>query len=77
VTTKAELLEQCAEAAHNAWMAEKMRRGVTTWPNELGDEQLRPYDELAESVKEFDRIVIGGIMSVLAEHGLTTELADA
>jgi hypothetical protein len=72
VTTKAELLEQCAEAAHNAWMAEKMRRGVTTWPN-----QLRPYDELAESVKEFDRIVIGGIMSVLAEHGLTTELADA
>jgi hypothetical protein len=61
VTTKAELLEQCAEAAHNAWMAEKMRRGVTTWPNELGDEQLRPYDELAESVKEFDRIVIGGI----------------
>lgn len=65
------LLEACAEAAHNVWMDEKKRRGVTTWPNELGDEQLVPYDQLAESVKEFDRIVIRGIMSILKEHGLT------
>lgn len=68
---KAALLEQCAEAAHNAWMREKMRRGVTAWPNELGDEQLVPYNELADSVKEFDRIVVGGIMDILEQHGLT------
>lgn len=68
--TRTELLESCAEAAHNAWMAEKQRRGVTTWPNELGDEQLVPYSHLAESVKEFDRIVVGGIMDVLEDRGL-------
>lgn len=69
---RAALLEACAEAAHNAWMVEKKRRGITTWPNELGDEQLVPYDQLAESVKDFDRIVVGGIMNILKLHGLTT-----
>lgn len=26
-------IEALSEAAHNAWLAEKQNRGVTTWPN--------------------------------------------
>lgn len=64
------LLEECAEAIHNEWMAEKLRRGVTSCPNELGFEQLVPYDQLSDNVKEFDRIVVGAIMRVLHSKGL-------
>lgn len=55
-------VEQLAEAAHEAWMAEKRRRGVTSWPNEHGFEQMVPYAELSEDVKEFDRIVVRAIV---------------
>lgn len=65
-----DLLEECSEAAHNEWMREKIRRGVTTWPNERGYEQLVPYSELSEDVKEFDRIVVGAIMKILSTKGL-------
>lgn len=65
--TAPELLEECAEAAHNAWLAEKRRRGVTTWPNERGFEQMVPYSECPEDVKEFDRVVVDAILKSLAE----------
>lgn len=68
----AQLLEECAEAAHNKWLAEKRRRGVTTWPNERGFEQMVPYDQCPEDVKEFDRVVVGAIMGVLVKKGLAT-----
>lgn len=71
------LLEQCSEAAHNEWLAEKRRRGVTTWPNERGFEQMVPYADCPEDVKEFDRIVVGAIMRVLHAAALSTlTLAD-
>lgn len=66
----ASLLEQCSEAAHNEWLAEKKRRGVSTWPNERGFEQMVPYADCPEDVKEFDRIVVGAIMRVLKAKGL-------
>lgn len=28
--------DDLAAAAHDAWLAEKRRRGVTSWPNETG-----------------------------------------
>lgn len=58
-------IERMAEVAHNEWLAEKRRRGVTTWPNERGVEQMVPYDDLGEDVKEFDRIVVRAIAGVL------------
>lgn len=71
------LLERCAEAAHNEWMAEKQRRGVTTWPNEDGIEQMVPYHELSEEIKDFDRIVVGAIIRVLENHNLTRAIFNA
>lgn len=58
-------IEMLAEAAHNEWMAEKQRRGVTSWPNERGFEQMVPYHELSEDVKEFDRIVVRAMIDVI------------
>lgn len=62
-----DVIEEMAEAAHNAWFAEKKARGVTTWPNEHGFEQMVPYDECPEDVKEFDRVVVRAIARRLAE----------
>lgn len=78
-----ELVEACAEAAHDAWYAEKKRRllqlyaqGVEkhapwqlSWKNERGHEQLLPWSDIPEDVREFDRIVIGAIIGVLREKG--------
>jgi hypothetical protein len=43
---------------------------VTSWPNERGFEQMVPYDELPEDVKEFDRVVIRAVMDTIYQEGL-------
>lgn len=56
-------IEPLAESAHNEWLAEKKRRGCTSWPNERGFEQMVPYDQLEEDVKEFDRVVVRAMLN--------------
>lgn len=73
--TRQEIVDACAEAAHEAWLAEKLRRiddlGLPrTWLAENGDEQLVGWDELAEPIRDFDRIVVGAIVDVMEERGL-------
>lgn len=63
-------LEECSKAAHEAWMAEKARRGVTTWPNEHGVEQMVHWDQLGEDVREFDRVVVGAILQVMRDKSM-------
>jgi hypothetical protein len=63
------VIEACAHFAHDEWMREKMRRGVVTWPNEAGIEQLVPYEFLNESIRDFDRIVVGAIIDELVRRG--------
>lgn len=67
-------LEDIAAAAHDAWLAEKRARGVTSWPNERGFEQMVPYADCPEDVKEFDRIVVRAILRKL---NIITEIIDA
>jgi hypothetical protein len=67
-------LDRYAAAAHDAWYVEKVKRlaarQVTwammeqplTWPSETGEEQLVPWSELSEPVREFDRIVVLAIL---------------
>jgi hypothetical protein len=72
--TRQEIVNACAEAAHEAWLAEKQHRlenlGITSWPSEDGVEQLVHWDVLGESIREFDRIVVGSIVDTMAEKGL-------
>lgn len=63
-----DLTEALSEAAHNAWLAEKKSRGVTSWPNERGFEQMVPYDECPEDVKEFDRVVLRAVARQLIQE---------
>lgn len=59
-------LEQLAKAAHEAWWTEKYARGVRTWPNENGEEQMLHWDDLSEDVREFDRIVVWAILNQIS-----------
>lgn len=70
-------IERASEAAHNAWLAEKLRRlreaypnispHLLTWPNERGFEQLKPWAEIPDDVKEFDRIVIRACLQAIED----------
>lgn len=73
--SRQEIVEACAEAAHDAWYSEEARRLLAafmppSWPSETGEEQLVPWAELSEPVRDFDRVVVGAIYDTLVEKGL-------
>lgn len=81
--TLEEIIEACAESAHEAWLEEKTRRlralldasGIhpgrrLSWPSETGEEQLVPWAVLSEPVREFDRIVVGAIIATMVEKNV-------
>ncbi len=55
------ILERLAEAVHRGWMAEKRRQGVSQHPDML------PYDQLPESVKDYDRATVRAVLLELSE----------
>lgn len=70
-----EIIEAFAEAAHEAWLSEKLSRlaeisAPETWLSETGEEQLVPWAVLSEPVRDFDRIVVGAIYDVMVERGI-------
>jgi hypothetical protein len=73
--TKQEIIDACAEAAHEAWFEEKLKRlealaSPLSWLSETGEEQLVRWEFLSEPVREFDRIVVSAIVDVMAERGI-------
>ena len=54
-----ERFESICEAVHNGWWEEKKRQGVTDHPDMI------PYGELAESVKEYDRVTVRRVLDAL------------
>lgn len=51
--------EAICESVHNGWWEEKKRQGVTKHPDML------PYSELAEEVKEYDRVTVRRVLDAL------------
>ena len=51
--------EKICEAVHNRWMNEKKRQGMTEHPD------MRPYHELPENVKEYDRVTVRCVLDAL------------
>lgn len=51
--------EEICESVHNGWWEEKKRQGVTKHPDML------PYSELAEEVKEYDRVTVRRVLDAL------------
>lgn len=51
--------EEICESVHNGWWEEKKRQGITRHPDML------PYSELAEEVKEYDRVTVRRVLDAL------------
>lgn len=62
MTWKEEVVEIMAEHAHNAWWDAYKQLGYTSRKAEWGEEFMVPYAELSERGKEFDRIIMRGIL---------------
>lgn len=58
------LLETIAEAVHNAWWDEKKKQGVSNHPDMI------PYNDLAENIKEYDRVTARAVIKVLKDKRL-------
>lgn len=59
-------VEKLAASAHASWIESNRVNGITTAPSRLtGEEQMRPYAELSELVKEYDRRMARGVMLTL------------
>lgn len=56
------LIEELAEAVHNAWWEEKKRQGKSE-----GHPDAVPYSQLPENVKEYDRVTVRTVLGKLGE----------
>lgn len=59
-------IETLASGAHDSWMESNRANGVTTAISRLtGEEQMVPYEDLSEQVKEYDRQMVRGVITGL------------
>lgn len=54
-----EQFEAVCESVHNGWWEECKRQGRTNHPD------MKPYDELPESVKDYDRVTVQRVLDTL------------
>jgi hypothetical protein len=65
-----ELVEELAAAAHDSWMESTRANGHTSRISQAtGEEQMVPYDQLSESIKDFDRNMVRGVLKNLDALG--------
>lgn len=64
-----ELLEQIAAASHDGWVQGKLNAGITTRLNESGEEQMVPYSQLSEAVKDIDRAAVKSMLIAVDAAG--------
>lgn len=68
--TREAIVELCAEAVHDKWVETKRSQGITSRPSESGVEQMVPYAELPEPLKDLDRGSVTAVVDVLVSRGL-------
>lgn len=62
------IIERLAERAHDSWMQSNRTNGITTRISSLtGEEQMVPYVDLSELVKEYDRQMVRGVIHDLRD----------
>lgn len=54
-----ERFEAICEAVHNGWWKEKINQGVTGHPDMI------PYADLAENIKDYDRVTVCRVLDAL------------
>lgn len=61
-------IELVAAKVHDAWIESKKAQGVYSRKNETtGEEQMRPYAELSEQVKDMDRSMVKTVYAAIEE----------
>lgn len=59
VEISCERFEEICEQIHNGWWAEKINQGIFDHPD------MKPYSELEENVKEYDRVTLRRVLDAL------------
>ena len=67
MTTDLPDVEEVSARVHDAWMAAKRARGVTSRKSEAGEELMVPYDQLSEEAKELDRSSVRAVYDAIRE----------
>jgi hypothetical protein len=68
--SRTEIIEALSAEMHNAWMEANRANGVTTAISRLtGEEQMVPYDDLSDVVKEYDRAGAHAFLDTIARLG--------
>lgn len=68
--TREEVIELCSREAHDQWMQSKRAAGFTSRPAEDGTEQMVPYEQLPEHLKDLDRATVRGVVETLVKYDL-------
>jgi hypothetical protein len=63
------LVEAISEKVHEDWMAKKLADGITSRPSADGVEQMVPYGDLPDHLKELDRVTVRAVLSALDAAG--------
>ena len=59
-------IELVASEVHNAWIEMKLSKGIkSSLSQSTGEEQMRPYFELSEEIKEYDRATVKAVYSAI------------
>lgn len=60
-------IEQVAERVHSAWICEKVKQGITSRKSSDGREQMLPYSQLDDDLKELDRATVRAVYKAIGE----------
>lgn len=63
-----ELVERLSEEVHNSWWQERLRQGIVDHPDMI------PYNDLAENIKEYDRVTVRTVLLALNKQGYNFKL---
>lgn len=55
------IIEHLAAKVHESWQEEKHKQGIFNHPDD------KPYEELAENIKEYDRVTVRTVLKALGE----------
>lgn len=58
-------IEIVAAEVHQAWIDAKLAQGISSRPAATGEEQMVPYTQLSEPLKELDRATVRAVYAAI------------
>jgi hypothetical protein len=62
-------IESVAAEVHQAWIETKLAQGITSRPAADGTEQMVPYADLPDTLKELDRATVRAVYAAIQRCG--------